>query len=38
MLDRPMIRQPGAATPTHGPLIESGIGMPSGVTAPTDRT
>ena len=33
-----MIREPGAATPTHGPLIESGIGSPSGVTAATDST
>ncbi len=38
VLDRPMMRDPGAATPTQGPLMESGMGMPSGVTAATDKT
>ena len=37
-LDRPKMRNPGAATDTQGPLMESGIGCPSGVTAATDST
>ena len=32
-----MMREPGRGHRTHGPLMESGIGMPSGVTAATDE-